>query len=235
MGWIGWSGNLLTREYGALVTIGSVVTSAELAPSPMVEEDWCSNCKICVATCPTHYMPKQHEDVVQIGGRASHYSHRRSTMRCTVSRGGCNNVRKDTSRWSTWSPRTMANMPGPGEPDEAFDDRCDADVAAGDPTDIRMQSMVYIGDSTANSWEDVQRNIDSSLSVLTCSLCQVVCTPGIDSRRKNYRALVASGRVEEDDPPLRHPTGRFESWVNPTLESIMAEMVPPVATESGED
>jgi epoxyqueuosine reductase len=61
VGWIGWSENLLTREYGALVTLGSVVTSAVLKPSPMVEEDWCSNCKICVATCPTHYMPKQED------------------------------------------------------------------------------------------------------------------------------------------------------------------------------
>lgn len=235
VGWIGWSGNLLTREYGALVTIGSVVTSAELSPSPMVEEDWCSNCKICVATCPTHYMPKQEEDVVQIGGRSSHYSHRRSTMRCTVSCGGCNNVRKDTSKWSTWSPRTMPNMPGVNEPDELFDDRCDEDVAKGDPADFRLQSMVGSGVTSVEKWADVQRNMDSALSVLTCSLCQVVCTPGMDSRRKNYRALVASGRIEEDDPRLRHPTDRVENWVNPTLESIIAAMTAAAATEPGED
>jgi len=129
VGWIGWSENLLTREYGALVTLGSVVTSAVLKPSPMVEEDWCSNCKICVATCPTHYMPKQEEDVVEIGGVESHYSHRRSAMRCTVSCGGCNNKRKESSKWSTWSPRVMPNMPGVRESEEAFDDRCDEDVA----------------------------------------------------------------------------------------------------------
>jgi Pyruvate/2-oxoacid:ferredoxin oxidoreductase delta subunit len=235
VGWIGWSGNLLTREYGALVTLGSVVTSAELTPSPMVEEDWCSNCKICVATCPTHYMPKQEEDVVEIGGVESHYSHRRSTMRCTVSCGGCNNVRKDTSKWSTWSPRVMPFMPGVREPDEAFDDRCDKDVATGDPADMRLQSMVGSGVTSVNSWEDVQRNMSSSLSVLTCSLCQVVCTPGLDSRKKNYRALVNSGRIEEGDPRLRHPTDRVKEWINPTLESIIAEFTPAAAPESDED
>jgi len=235
VGWIGWSGNLLTREYGALVTIGSVVTSAELTPSPMVEEDWCSNCKICVATCPTHYMPKQEEDVALIGGTSSHYSHRRSTMRCTVSCGGCNNVRKETSKWSTWSPRTMPNMPGFRESDEAFDERCDEDVATGDPKDFRLQSMVGSGVTSVNSWEDVQRNMSSSLTVLTCSLCQVVCTPGLDSRKKNYRALVDSGRIEEDDPRLSHPTGRVENWVNPTLESIVAEMTPAAAAEPDTD
>ena len=235
VGWIGWSGNLLTRQYGALVTLGSVGTSAELSPSPMVEEDWCSGCKICVATCPTHYMPKQEEDVVEIGGRNNHYSHRRSTMRCTVSCGGCNNVRKETSKWSTWSPRVMPNMPGVRELDETFDDRCDKDVATGDPADFRLKSMVASGVPTVDKWADVERNMDSSLSVLTCSLCQVVCTPGLDSRKKNYRALVDSGRIEEGDPRLLDPTGRLENWVNPTLESIIAEMTPTAVTGSDPD
>ena len=233
VGWIGWSGNLLTREYGALVTLGAVVTSAELSPSPMVEEDWCSNCMICVATCPTHYMPKKDEDVVQIGGRSSHYSHRRSTLRCTLTCGGCNNVKKDDSKWSTWSPRTLHDMPGRLESEEAFDQRVDDEAAGADPTDIRLQSMIAIGDTSVEKWADVQRNMDSSLSVLTCSLCQVVCTPGLESRKKNYRALVESGRIEEDDPRLRNPTDRVKNWLNPTMEDLIAEMTPAAAAEDG--
>lgn len=221
VGWIGWSGNLLTREYGALVTLGSVVTSAELAPSPMVEEDWCSKCMICVATCPTHYMPKKEADVVEIGGRSSHYSHRRSTNRCTVSCGGCNNVRKETSKWSTWSPRTMPNLPGRDASEEAFDQTCDEEAAAA-PMDFRMQAMVYSGVTNMHSWKDQNKIVDSGLSVLTCSLCQMVCMPGLDKRKQNYRALVDSGRIEEDDPRLLHPTGRVTDWVHPTLESIAA-------------
>ena len=125
----------------------------------------------------------------------------------------------------------MPNMPGVRESEEAFDDRCDEDVATGDPADLRLQSMVGSGVTSVDKWADVQRNMDSSLSVLTCSLCQVVCTPGMDSRRKNYRALVDSGRIEEGDPRLLHPTGRVENWVNPTLESIIAEMKPAAAAD----
>ena len=201
----------------------------------MVEEDSCSNCKVYVGTCPTHYMPKQEEDVVEIGGRSRRYSHRRSTMRCTVNCGGCNNVRKDTSKWSTWSPRTMSNMPGASETDEAFDDRCDTDVAAGTTTDIRMRSMIYIRDTTAHSWEDVTRNADGPPGILTCSLCQVVCTPGLDSRNKNDRALVNSDRIEEGDPRLLHPAERIKDWVSPTLDSIIAAMTPATTTDSDQD
>ena len=129
----------------------------------------------------------------------------------------------------------MPNMHGMRDPDEAFDERCDEDVTAADTTDFCLQSMVLVGETTVHRWEDVQRNMNSSLSVLTCSLCQVVCTPGLDSRKKNYRALVNPGRIEEDDPRLRHPTDRVKDWVNPTLASIIAEMAPDAATESDPD
>lgn len=76
---------------------------------------------------------------------------------------------------------------------------------------------------------------DNPLGVLTCSLCQVVCTPGLDSRKKNYRALVNSGRIEEGDPRLLHPTERIKDWVSPTLESIIAAMTPAAATDSDQD
>lgn len=42
-------------------------------------------------------------------------------------------------------------------------------TAAGDPTDIRMRSMIYIRNTTAHRWKDVQRNADNPLSVLTRS------------------------------------------------------------------
>ena len=129
----------------------------------------------------------------------------------------------------------MPDMPGVKESDEKFDERCDHDVATGDPADFRLQSMVGSGETSVYQWDDVLRNIDSPLSVLTCSLCQVVCTPGLDSRKKHYRALVDSGRIEDDDPRLRHPTDRVENWVNPTLESVITSMTKAQATRSDPD
>jgi epoxyqueuosine reductase QueG len=54
IGRLGWSGNLLTKEYGALVGSGSVLTSATLTPdTPMPDEEHpCDRCKMCCLVCP---------------------------------------------------------------------------------------------------------------------------------------------------------------------------------------
>ena len=48
IGRLGWSGNLLTKEYGALVELGSVLTSANLtSDSPIPDENHpCDRCKM---------------------------------------------------------------------------------------------------------------------------------------------------------------------------------------------
>lgn len=202
VGWLGWSGNLLTSKYGALVTLGSVVTSAALSPSPMVEEDWCGECRLCVATCPTHYMPKQEPDVVQIGGKPSTYSHRRHQLRCSVSCGGLNGVRKSTSKWSTWSPKEIEDLPNAAESDEDFEARCE-EVLQEDPGNRKLKFLMNIR-TTAHNWDEYDRTVEGM--VLNCSLCQLVCMPGLDTRKRMYKTLVNSGRIEEGDPRLVEPT-----------------------------
>lgn len=202
VGWIGWSGNLLTKEYGALVTIGSIVTNARLTPSPMVEEDWCSDCNFCVATCPTYYMPKKEADLIQIGEKPVSYSHRRSALRCTVSCGGANGIRKPHSSWSTWSHRELTDMPGADSPDAEFVDRCE-EIIEEQPRNRRLRYMMNLGQDSVESWDDYDRTVDEL--VLTCSLCQMVCVPGVDKRKEHYGLLVNSGRIEKGDPRLLEP------------------------------
>lgn len=203
VGWIGWSGNLLTREYGALVTIGSIVTDAILEPSPMYEEDWCSDCNYCVATCPTYYMPKKEPDLIQIGDKPASYSHRRSALRCTVSCGGANGIRKPHSRWSTWSHREMTDMPGPEASDAEFTERCE-EILAEQPHNRRLEYMMKLGQDSVNDWDDYDRTVDEL--VLTCSMCQMVCVPGVENRKEHYGLLVNSGRIERADPRLVEPS-----------------------------
>lgn len=203
VGWIGWSGNLLTSEYGALVTLGSVVTSAKLTPSPLVEEDWCGNCRLCVTSCPTHYMPKKESDVVQIGGKPSTYSHRRDTLRCTVTCGGENNLRTPTSKWSTWSPKTLTELPNAKKSDEDFRNRCQT-IADENPDNATLQYLMDVQNTTHN-WDDYDRVVEGM--VLNCSYCQLVCMPGLDKRKEMYRSLISSGRIEEGDPRLVDPNG----------------------------
>ena len=204
IGWIGWSGNLLTKEYGALVTLGSVVTNAALTPSPMVTEDWCSDCNFCVATCPTYYMPKKEADLIQIGEKPQSYAHRRSALRCTVSCGGANGIRKPHSNWSTWSHRELTEMPGAAATDDEFVERCE-EILNEEPHNRRLEYMMHVSDHRAEDWAGYDRMVDEL--VLTCSMCQMVCVPGVENRREHFHLLVNSGRIEKGDPRLVEPHG----------------------------
>jgi epoxyqueuosine reductase len=57
VGHFGLSGNVITKEYGAAVILGSVVTSAELIPTEPLppEENYCDGCRLCMASCASGY------------------------------------------------------------------------------------------------------------------------------------------------------------------------------------
>lgn len=214
IGWQGWSGNLLTREFGANVSLGCIVTSAKLAPSPIVVEDWCSKCRICTAVCPTHYMPKQEADEVEIAGHTTRYAHRRTALRCTISCGGSNCKRRDDSKWSTWSADYIADMPNAHQSDESFELRVKQEVAA-KPDDIRLRALYEQPGINNVPEEYLDKMIDQNL--LTCSFCQFVCVPGMEKRQEAYRMIVNSGHILENDPRLQPPadmptaTGFYEN------------------------
>ena len=52
LGTFGVNNTLLTPEYGPRVRFGSVLTAADLPPDPMLAEDLCTRCMLCVHACP---------------------------------------------------------------------------------------------------------------------------------------------------------------------------------------
>jgi epoxyqueuosine reductase QueG len=52
IGWIGKSALLITKEYGAAVRLGSVLTDAEFKTGKPVETSLCGDCHSCVDRCP---------------------------------------------------------------------------------------------------------------------------------------------------------------------------------------
>jgi epoxyqueuosine reductase len=52
LGWIGKSGLLVTREYGAAVRLASVLTDAALRVGTPTEASSCGDCRACVEHCP---------------------------------------------------------------------------------------------------------------------------------------------------------------------------------------
>jgi len=54
LGFLGRNTLLINKEFGNMVYIGAVLTSAILEPSPLVEDFSCpSNCRICLDSCPS--------------------------------------------------------------------------------------------------------------------------------------------------------------------------------------
>lgn len=72
LGEIGWNGLTLTPEFGPRARFVSIVTDAELEPTPMYDgEPLCDRCMECVRNCPTNAFRKEVRGTnrISIGGR----------------------------------------------------------------------------------------------------------------------------------------------------------------------
>jgi epoxyqueuosine reductase len=56
IGWQGKHSNLVSREHGSWLFLGSIFTTAEIPADP-AEEDHCGSCRACLDVCPTDAFP----------------------------------------------------------------------------------------------------------------------------------------------------------------------------------
>ena len=194
IGWVGWSGNVVTPEYGATISLSSVVTSAELEPDePMEQPDSCNDCHLCAAVCASHFVSPKEETTVTIAGHTYTHNKKAPNLRCMVTCGGANGVRDREARWSTWSYKVL-DLPGPGD-DEEFERRV---LEYGKDPDNRLLRGLLDADSF--SPPDLE-HADQWVSVLrfTCGNCMLICWPELKDRKENYRLLTTCGRVVKGD------------------------------------
>jgi len=60
LGWQGKHTNLVSRTFGSWLFLGSIFTTAELAPDE-AESDYCGSCRACLDICPTGAFPAPYQ------------------------------------------------------------------------------------------------------------------------------------------------------------------------------
>jgi len=178
VGWFGFSGNVITPEYGASVILGTCVTSAELEPTDPLppEENYCNRCKLCLASCCSGLMDPKEEATVTLGRKEFSYAKRQNYLRCEFVCGGMTGLHP-SKKWSTWSPGRFL-IP---EDEGAFREAMIKGIKAYDRRPRMEGGFPHV--------------LMRSNLYLTCGNCQLLCWPDLADRKENYRILTSTGVV----------------------------------------
>jgi epoxyqueuosine reductase len=183
IGRLGWSGNLLTREYGALVELGSVLTSAPLAADePIPDEDHpCDKCKMCSLVCPVEMISKKDSTRVTVAGVTETIAQKRPNTCCWIGCTGYEGL-SVSGKWSNWSPYRLGQaLPAKKQ---ALDALC-----------IRLQKSDPQMQGTANAFSDYRQAVfDPDWFYYTiCGFCRAVCSPSRNERLLNRKRIWNAG------------------------------------------
>ncbi len=205
VGWFGFSGNVITPSHGASVILGTVVTTAELEPTPHLdpEERYCDECHLCLASCNSKLMSTEESATVTFGGSEFGYSKRKTYQRCELVCGGFTGL-NTKGKWSTWSP---ARFPIPENDDgfrEVLIETVNARAKRPEPEGGFYHPLFPKGERIE----------------ITCGNCQLICNPDKDERKRRYRLLTQSGVV------IEHPDGNLAA-VSPEVAAKHLEAMTP--------
>jgi epoxyqueuosine reductase QueG len=185
IGRLGWSGNLLTKEYGALVELGSVLTSANLtSDSPIPDEKHpCDRCKMCSLVCPVEMVQPIAWTQVTVAGVTETISRKRPNTCCWIGCTGYEGL-ASSGTWSNWSPYRLGR-PIP-EDKQALDALC-----------IRLQKadpQMQATDSYLSNYRQAVFDPDWFYHTV-CGFCRSVCSPRREERLANRKLITDSGTV----------------------------------------
>ncbi len=183
IGRLGWSGNLLTKEYGALVELGSVLTSAVLkSDTPIPDEKHpCDRCKMCSLVCPVEMIQPKASTQVTVAGVTETISRKRPNTCCWIGCTGYEGL-ASSGTWSNWSPYRLGRSL-PKEKQE-LDLLC-----------IGLQKADPQMQAADNSFNDYRQAVfDPDWFYYTvCGFCRSVCVPSRDERLANRKLITNAG------------------------------------------
>ena len=184
LGRLGWSGNVMTPQYGSAILLGTVLTSAKLQSDPFLEENPCDGCKMCVASCPVEMMHKKESVKVTIAGITEEIAKKRTNNCCWIGCDGYHGL-SPNKEWTNWSPYRV-DTPFPAK-DEEVDELCTR-LRKADPDANPEEFNVY------TNYRDSFFEPDY-LFFNVCAHCANVCWPNQKDRIENRKLLANSGIV----------------------------------------
>lgn len=106
LGTQGLSGNVMTKEHGACVYLGSVLTDAKLESDPVLDprhfmDNECKTCKLCARACASRMFVDDEEEQVMLNGEFHPRGKRRNLMLCMSTCFGMHALSYD-KKWTTW-------------------------------------------------------------------------------------------------------------------------------------
>jgi len=204
VGFFGMSGNILTPTHGAAVSLGAVVTEADLPPTPPLppEANYCDECNWCGSVCPTQFMSRTEFNTVQLGEHSHHkYSAREHPMRCAAHMSGLAGLSRD-GKFSSWGP---SRKPLPDEDDALLP------TLLGRGADLARQPNVEGGFFDAHSGRKIN---------VMCSACNLVCHPEREVRAKRLKMWRQGGVT------VQHEDGRIEAMPVDEARAFLDQMPP---------
>ena len=183
IGRLGWSGNVLTTDYGALVELGTVLTSAKLESDPLLEKNPCDRCKLCTAVCPVEMIGNKKSITVRIAGITEEIAEKRPNTCCWIGCTGYHGLAPNR-KWSNWSPYRLG-YPLPQSKTEL------------DTLNIKLQKadpQMYLEENSFTDYRKAVFNPDWFFNTV-CGNCRSVCWQKREDRESNKRLIVHSGIV----------------------------------------
>ena len=184
VGFFGMSGNILTETHGAAVSLGAVVTTADLPPTPVLppEANYCDECNWCGNVCPTSFMSRTDFTTVKMGEHDHHkYSTRGHHMRCGAHMMGITGL-SENGKFGSWGP-SRKQLPA--------DDEQVLPSMLGLVGDLMKRPQVPGG------FYDMQKGTKTNIM---CSACNLVCHPEKKVRAKRMKMWLQGGvSIQRED------------------------------------
>jgi len=150
IGSFGLSGNVFTKEFGAAVVLGTVVTNASLKSDPvqparLVMDNRCKACKLCDKSCTMGMFREDEEEYLLLNGELHARGKRDNLDFCNAPCFGFHAISRD-KKWTNWGQHWIkewtVSQPDPTQREKIR--QSFMGLGTGDAT-IRFQAIVRAG------------------------------------------------------------------------------------------